>query len=449
MPSTDTVLTLLESPEVKNTALRAALEEVNEVDIAEVFNDVDSATLVRLFRLLSKDTQADVFSYLNAENQAHLLTALADREVADIVNGMFADDATDLAREMPSNVVTRILSLASAETRKDINMLLQYPEGSAGSLMTTEFVTLKVDMTVEEAFARIRKTGLHKETIYTCYVMNDSRVLEGVVSVRQLLLATPETAMRDIMSVHPISVTTTTDVEEVAMRIRKYDFMSLPVVDSEGRIVGIVTTDDIIGVIRRANTEDIERMAAIAPSGDTPYLKTGVLRLTSRRILWLFVLMVSGLFTGMIIGAFQDKLRALPLLIWSVPMLMDGGGNAGCQASTLVIRGLALGEVSPKDSGRILIKEFLVGLMCGACMVPIALLKVLLIDRGTALAGLTVGLSMAVAMTVAKVIGSQLPLLAKICRLDPAVMTAPLITTISDTCSISVYFLLATLLLGI
>jgi magnesium transporter len=436
------ILGLLNNPETKNCEIKAALEKFNIVDIAGLFNDLDNANLVRIFHLLSKDTGAEVFAYLDNEKQQHLLEILTDTEISYIVNDMFADDAADITREMPSNIVTKILALASPQARKEINMLLQYPESSAGSIMTTEFVWLKKEMTVAEAFARIRKTGLHKETVYTCYVTDPSRKLEGVVSVRQLLLADTESSIGSIMDTRVIYAKTQSDVEEVAELIQKYDFMNLPVVDSECRIVGIVTSDDIVGVIRRANTEDIERMAALSPSTQ-PYLKTGVFKLTSQRIVWLGILVIVSMFTGMLIKGFEAKLTVL--LVCSLPMLMDSSGNAGSQASTMIIRGLALNQVAPRNSGKILLKEILVGLMCGATMIPLAIFKVMVFDGGGIMDGLTVGITMMLVMTFAKIVGSQLPLVLKLLKLDPAVMATPLLATIADTVTISVYFLFAAL----
>lgn len=434
----------INNPLSKNDGIKSMLSELDVADIAELFNKADDEVLYRLIRLTSKDTVAEVFSELDYDKQEHLLRVMSDKDIAAIVNDMFSDDAADLARELPANIVKRMLRNASEETRKDINMILQYPEDSAGSIMTTEFVDLKGNLTVDDAFKRIKRTGLHKQTIYTCYVVDSARKLQGVVSIRSLLLCDRNTVISDIMDRNTIFVRTSDDQETVSKVFSKYGFLCVPVVDSEERLVGIITVDDILRVIEEETTEDIERMNALSPS-DKPYLKTNPFRLASKRIIWLLVLMVSGIFTGLLMKTFSHYLSAV--LLMSLPLLMDSGGNSGSQSSTTIIRGLALSEIQVKSAGRIAIKEAAIGLLCSACIAPVIILKVVFIDGGTFMSGLVVGLTLIGVMTFANTAGSLLPLGVKALKLDPAVMATPLIATLSDASTLLIYFGFAALLL--
>jgi magnesium transporter len=438
------LLELIENSATPNNTLKDALFYSNPADVSELFNTLDNASIFRVFHLLSKDMAAEVFSDLDGEKQEHLLRVMTDRQVANIVNEMFADDATDLLREMPANLVKKLLANADEETRRDVNLLLAYPESSAGSIMTTEFVKLNKEMNVSEVFGVIRRTGLLKETVYTCYVTDSSRRLEGVVSVKDLLLADGDALVEDVMDDNVIYCQTSDDRETAAELIQKYDFMSLPVVDSEKRLVGIVTFDDIMSVIREENTEDIQKMNAILPGGES-YLKTGAVKFASRCITWLLGLLVSGIFTGLILKGVTPYLPLI--LISSLPMLMDSSGNAGAQSSTMIIRGIALNEISGSDVPKILFKEVRIGLICGACMIPLTLLKVTLIDGGTIFVALTVALTIVSAVVIAKALGSMLPFAAKAIKLDPAVMASPLITSIADMCTLVIYFVFAIVLL--
>lgn len=435
---------LINNPLSKNGEIKDALSKLDVADIAELFNETDDEMLHRLIRLTSKDTVAEVFTELDYDKQEHLLRVMSDKDIAVIVNDMFSDDAADVARELPANIVKRMLKNASENTRKDINLILQYPEDSAGSIMTTEFVDLKGDLTVEDAFKRIKRTGLHKQTIYTCYVVDAARKLQGVVSIRQLLLCERSTIISDIMDRNTIFVRTSDDQETVSKVFSKYGFLCVPVVDSEDRLVGIITVDDILRVIKEETTEDIEKMNALSPSSE-PYLRTSPLKLASKRIVWLLVLMFSGIITGFLMKSFSHYLSAV--LLMSLPLLMDSGGNAGAQSSTTIIRGLALSEIEVRSGGKILLKEMLIGLLCSACIAPVIVLKVIFIDGGSFFTGLVVGITLMSAMTLANMIGSMLPLGAKALKIDPAVMASPLITTLSDAGTLLIYFGVAALLL--
>ena len=408
-----------------------------------------------IFRLLPKEQAADTFAYLDNDIQESLIEAFNDKELQDVVNLMYLDDTVDMIEEMPANVVKRILKHARPETRKMINEILQYPEDSAGSIMTIEYVALKKDMTVAQAFDKIRKTGMNKETIYTCYVTDSNRHLEGLVSVKDLLIADQDSLLGDIMETHVISVTTYEDQEEVARQFSKYDFLALPVLDKEERLVGIVTFDDAMDVLQEENTEDIEKMAALVPS-DKPYLKTSAWEMWKKRIPWLLLLMISATFTGMIIGGFEEKLSASVILTSFIPMLMDTGGNSGGQASVMIIRGLSLGEIQLSDLPKVIWKEIRVALLCGISLAAVCFVKLMLVDR--LLFGsdeLTVTVALVVCATLvgtvllAKAIGCTLPILARKIGFDPAVMASPFITTIVDALSLLIYFQLATVILHI
>lgn len=431
----------------KFSEARAVIEEMQPADIAAVFEELDPEQTVMLFRLLPKETAAEAFAYMTPEVQEQVITALTDVEVQGVLDSQFMDDTVDMLEEMPANVVKRVLRLTDSETRGMLNRLLQYKDGSAGSIMTTEFVDLKQDMTIRQAIDRIRRIAVDKETINTCYVTDSARVLEGVVSLRDLIMAKDEERVGDIMEDNPIAVSTDDLDEDVAQLFSKYDMLVLPVVDREHRLVGIITIDDAVDVIQEANTEDFEKMAAMAPSENT-YLKTPAFTHARKRVVWLLILMVSSAITGNIINRYEDAFAAIPLLVSFIPMLMDTGGNCGSQSATLVIRGLALGEIRIKDFFRVVFKEFQVSLLVGLLLVPINVLWIWFLYKNFLIA-VTVGISLFVTICVAKMIGCMLPIAAKKCKLDPAIMASPLITTIVDACSIFVYFNVALAILHV
>ena len=431
----------------KFSEARAVIEEMQPADIAAVFEELDPEQTVMLFRLLPKETAAEAFAYMTPEVQEQVITALTDVEVQGVLDSQFMDDTVDMLEEMPANVVKRVLRLTDSETRGMLNRLLQYKDGSAGSIMTTEFVDLKQDMTIRQAIDRIRRIAVDKETINTCYVTDSARVLEGVISLRDLIMAKDEERVGDIMEDNPIAVSTDDLDEDVAQLFSKYDMLVLPVVDREHRLVGIITIDDAVDVIQEANTEDFEKMAAMAPSENT-YLKTPAFTHARKRVVWLLILMVSSAITGNIINRYEDAFAAIPLLVSFIPMLMDTGGNCGSQSATLVIRGLALGEIRIKDFFRVVFKEFQVSLLVGLLLVPINILWIWFLYKNFLIA-VTVGISLFVTICVAKMIGCMLPIVAKKCKLDPAIMASPLITTIVDACSIFVYFNVALAILHV
>lgn len=430
------------------TTLRQQMAEMNDADVAVIMEELDETEMLKVFRILPKDLAADVFSYLEVENQQWIITSLSDREAANIIDNLMADDAVDLLEEMPANIVTRLLANANPETRRDINLLLRYPEDSAGSLMTVEFVDLKEDLTVEEAIARIRKVGLVSETINICYVLDAQRRLVGTITLRALLFGDPEERISDLMHENVISIHTLMDQEEVAAQFKKYDFISMPVVDNEKRLVGIITVDDVVDIMEEEATEDIEKMAAIMPS-DKSYMKTGIWETYKKRIPWLLLLMVSATFTGQIINGFQDALSVCTVLTMFIPMLMDTGGNAGGQASVTVIRGLSLGEIEYRDTLRIVWKEMRVAVLCGLSLAAANFAKLMLFDRVGITVALVVCIALVSAIIIAKVIGCTLPILAKRVGFDPAVMASPFITTIVDALSLLIYFQIARGIMGI
>lgn len=401
-----------------------------------------------MFRLLPKELAADTFVEMDEESQELLILGFSDRELKEVIDELYVDDAVDLVEEMPATVVKRILRQTAPEMRKMINEILKYPEDSAGSIMTTEYVNLRPEMTVAEALKRIRMTGVDKETIYTCYVTGPDRTLTGIVTAKALLLSQNEQKIADIMESHVISVQTMTDQEQVALMFNKYNFLALPVVDQENRLVGIVTVDDAMDVMQEETTEDIEKMAAIVPS-DRPYMRTGIWTTFKQRIPWLLILMVSATFTGMIITSFENALAAQVVLTAFIPMLMDTGGNSGSQASVTIIRGLSLNEIHFKDLFRILWKELRVGILCGTVLAAANFIKLLLIDRVSITVAFTVCLTLTVTVILAKLVGCSLPMLAKKIGFDPAVMASPFITTIVDAFSLLIYFQIASLLLGL
>ena len=449
----DQLLELVENKQFRR--LKELLSEMNEVDIAEFMDEVPPEKLIVVFRLLPKELAADVFTYLeDSEDQEKLIGALSDQELRAILDELYLDDTVDIIEDMPANVVSRILRNTDAATRSQINQLLKYPEDSAGSIMTTEFVYLHPDATVEESFARIRKVGVDKETIYTCYVTR-RRQLEGVVTVKNLLLSSYETKIRDIMETNVLSVTTHEDKEDVAQMFSKYDLTALPVVDAENRLVGIITVDDAMDVIEEETTEDFEKMAAILPS-DKPYLKTGVVETVKSRIPWLMLLMLSATFTGIIITSFESALAACVVLTSFIPMLSGTGGNSGSQSSTAIIRALSLDEVDLSDVLAVVWKEVRVAAVCGVCLGAANFVKMLLIDRTlmhnpevTIAVAAVVSLTLVLTVVCAKVVGCTLPLAAERIGIDPAVMAAPFITTVVDALSLLIYFAIATRILGI
>ncbi len=427
---------------------RQEVVELNEADIASILEDLEAEERMKIFRILPKSIAADVFSYLPIEQEQEIITSLSDKEAGNIVQNLFSDDAADLMEEMPANVVHRILANTDPATRRDINNLLQYPEDSAGSIMTVKFVDLKESLTVEEALLKIKKTGVDKETIDICYVLDKSRCLIGTISLRKLIISEREEKIGDIMNENTITVKTLTDQEDVAHAFKKYDFTSLPVVDSENRLVGIVTIDDIVDIIEQEATEDIEKMAAIMPT-DKPYMRTGVFATWKKRIPWLLLLMISATFTGKIISGFEDALSACVVLTAFIPMLMDTGGNAGGQASVTIIRGLSLDEIEYRDIFKIVWKEFRVAIICGITLAVANFAKLLLIDRVDIMVAVVICISLVLTVVIAKFVGCTLPVLAKRIGFDPAVMASPFITTIVDALSLLIYFGVATKLLKI
>ena len=430
------------------TRLRQKLIELYDADIAQVLEEIPEEDMIKVFRILPKDKAADVFAYLEVEHQQMIITSLSERDAANIINNMMADDAADLFEEMPANVVRRILASASADTRRDINHLLRYPDSSAGSIMTVEFVDLKENLTVAQALERVRKVGRDSETINNLYVLDKSRTLLGILTLRGLLLADPDKTVGEIMETNVVSVNTLMDQEDVAKQFKKYDFTAMPVVDNENRLVGIITVDDIVDIMEEETTEDIEKMAAIVPT-DKPYMKTSVFATWKKRIPWLLLLMVSATFTGSIMKNFEEALGAIPALSFFIPMLMDTGGNAGGQASVTVIRGLSLEEIAFKDFFKVCWKEMRVAFLCGITLAACNFLKLLFFDKVGVMIAFVVCITLIVAIFVAKLVGCSLPMVAKRLGFDPAVMASPFITTIVDALSLIVYFAVATNILGI
>nr|WP_077611533.1 magnesium transporter [Clostridium sp. Marseille-P2415] len=428
--------------------LKEVMTEFNEMDIATFIEALDSEKTVVVFRMLPKELASEVFACLEVEKQRHIINSITDHELGTIVEDLFVDDAVDMLEELPASVVKRVLQNAAADTRKLINQFLNYPENSAGSIMTAEYVGLKKTMTVEQAFTYIRKHGVDKETIYTCYVMDGKRRLEGVVTVKDLLMNPYELTIGDIMDTHVIKAVTTEDQEAVAESFQKYDLLSLPVVDHEERLVGIVTVDDVVDVMEQEATEDFEKMAAMLPS-EKPYLKTSVFQLAKNRIVWLLVLMVSSMITGGILARYEAAFAVIPLLVTFIPMLTDTGGNAGSQSSTMIIRGMAVGEIGTKDIFRVIFKELKVALIVGMILGLVNYVRLMILYPGQEMLCLTVMLSLLVTVVLAKTIGAVLPIAAKVFRMDPAIMAAPLITTIVDAVSLIIYFRLACKLLGL
>lgn len=437
----DIFVKLLEQRQFK--AVRSILDVMNEVDIASLLCGLNDRALALAFRLIPKDKAAEVFSNMETSMQTYLVEIFSEKELKDLLDDLYMDDTVDLLEELPANLVNRILDAVSASDRSLINQLLDYPEDSAGSIMTTEYVDLRETMTVAQSMAHIKQTGIHKETIYTCYV-TDKRKLTGIVSAKDLMTSDDEMLIRDLMETEIISVNTHTDQEAVTQLFTKYDLLALPVLDQDGRMVGIVTFDDAMDVMVEEATEDITKMAAMSPNEKT-YFETSVFDHAKHRILWLLILMFSATVTGTIITKYEDAFAAIPLLVAFIPMLMDTGGNCGSQSSTLVIRGIALNEIQFHDIFRVIFKEFRVSLIVGTALALANGARILLM-YGNAPLALVIGLSLIGTVILSKLIGCVLPLFAKKIGLDPAIMASPLITTLVDTCSILIYFNIATLL---
>ena len=441
----------------KYVLVKKEFADMNEADIAEVLEELQeelpTQEFIRVFRLLPKDIAADVFAHLPVEIEQYIINSLTDKETTNIIENMFADDAADLMEEMPASVVRRILALASDETRNDINHLLKYPEDSAGSIMTVEFADLKENITVKQALERIRKIGIDKETINTCYVLDLQRHLVGSVTLRTLLLGNPDAIVSDIMDENVITVSTLDDQETVARQFQKYDFMAMPVVDSENRLVGIITVDDILEIIEEEATEDMENMAAILPS-DKSYFRTGIFETFKSRIPWLLILMISATITGTIIDSFEAKLAGITGLVAFIPMLMDTGGNSGGQASVTIIRAISLNEVEFKDIFRVIWKEIRVAVLCGLTLAVVNFIRVLIMNAlGTGITheaimvNITVCITLCITVMCAKLVGCMLPILANQLGFDPAVMASPFITTIVDAISLVLFLKIATFML--
>ena len=442
---------LLENRQMRS--LQLILEDMNEFDVAEFLSEIDEKRRPMVFRMLSKETAADVFANFDVDDQETIINSITDSELSVIMDELYMDDVVDMMEELPANVVKRVMRAAKPDHRRLINQYLNYPENSAGSIMTAEFVDLKKYMNVRESIARIRKIGEDKETIYICFVTTSDRKLEGIVTVKDLLLHDDDMIIEEIMDTNVIYANTTDDQEEVSEKISDYDLLAIPVVDRERRLVGIITVDDVIDVMEEEATEDFEKMAAMTPS-DKPYSKTPVWEIWRNRIPWLMFLMISATFTSMIITGYEDSLAAQAVLISFIPMLMGTGGNSGAQASTAVIRSISLGDVEPKDAFAVLWKEWRVSLMAGASLAAVNFIKMNLVDRMllnnpsvTLIVAATVSISIIFIVMFAKVVGSLLPILAKKIGVDPAVMANPLISTITDTVSLMIYFFIARILL--
>lgn len=430
------------------TNLRQLLTEMNEADIAVLMEELEAEEMLKVYRILPKDLAADVFSYLETDSQQFIINSLSDKEAGSVIDNLMADDAADLLEEMPANVVRKLLANANPDTRQAVNQLLCYPEDSAGSIMTVEYVSLKENLTVNQAIERIRAVGLDSETINICYVLDARRELVGTVALRYLLLSDGDDIIGEIMHENVISINTLMDQEQAAAQFKKYDFTAMPVVDNEKRLVGIITVDDVVDILQEEATEDMEKMAAIVPS-DKPYMKTGVFETWKKRIPWLLLLMISATFTGSIITSFEDALSVCVILTAYIPMLMDTGGNAGGQASVTIIRGLSLNEIEFSDALLVVWKEIRVAMLCGLTLAVANFAKLLLFDKVTVLVAAVVCLTLMAAVLIAKVVGCILPMLAKKIGFDPAVMASPFITTIVDALSLLIYFRFATLVLGI
>ncbi len=439
---------VLELLEQKNFGeLKKYLERINGADFPSIFDAVEDKDMIIIFRLLNKEEAAEVFAELDSDLQEKLINSFTDKELKYVVDNLFMDDTVDMIEEMPSNVVKRILKNVSEQDRKVINEILNYPDDSAGSIMTTEFVDLKENMTVADAFDKIKKIGLKKETVYNCFVLDVNRKLLGVIDLKDLLVAERDEKITDLMDENVVTVTTLDDKEDVANILAKYDYVALPVVDKENRLVGIVTVDDAIDVIQDEVSEDFEKMAAISPNEDG-YYKTSVVKHAKNRIVWLLFLMLSSIVTGAVITHYETAFAALPILVSFIPMIMGTGGNCGSQSSTLVIRGLAVDEIKPKDFLKVWWKEIRVALIVGVIMAVVNCIRILIQYKDLQL-GVVVGLTLIITIALAKSLGCLLPLVCKKLKLDPAIMAAPLISTMLDTCSCLVFFNVAVIIMGL
>ncbi len=439
---------VLELLEQKNFGeLKKYLERINGADFPSIFDAVEDKDMIIIFRLLNKEEAAEVFAELDSDLQEKLINSFTDKELKYVVDNLFMDDTVDMIEEMPSNVVKRILKNVSEQDRKIINEILNYPDDSAGSIMTTEFVDLKENMTVADAFDKIKKIGLKKETVYNCFVLDVNRKLLGVIDLKDLLVAERDEKITDLMDENVVTVTTLDDKEDVANTLAKYDYVALPVVDKENRLVGIVTVDDAIDVIQDEVSEDFEKMAAISPNEDG-YYKTSVVNHAKNRIVWLLFLMLSSIVTGAVITHYETAFAALPILVSFIPMIMGTGGNCGSQSSTLVIRGIAVDEIKPKDFLKVWWKEIRVALIVGIIMAVVNCIRILIQYKDLQL-GVVVGLTLIITIALAKSLGCLLPLICKKLKLDPAIMAAPLISTMLDTCSCLVFFNVAVIIMGL
>ena len=440
------ILNLIEQKEY--ILLKEELKKIRSIDIAEIFDELDKKNTIILFRLLQKDKAAEVFSHLTYQQRRDIVGAMNETQLKEILEELFFDDKIDFLEEMPSNAIKRILMSCKEEERKLINQFLKYPENSAGSLMTIEYVDLKKEMTVKEALNYIKKVGMNRETVYTCYVLDEKRKLEGIVSLRKLVLSDEDMLIKDIMERDIILTHTMDDREYITSLFKKYDFIALPVVDKENRLVGIITIDDIVDVMDKVTTEDFHRMAAMEPT-DEEYLHTNVFALAKKRIPWLLVLMLSATFTGGIIGKYESVLESIVALNMFIPMLMDSAGNAGTQSSTLIIRGLALGQLQMSDYLKIFWKELRVSSLVGFVLAIINFLRIITIEKISNDIALTVSVTLFFTVVLAKVVGGLLPVIAKKLKTDPAIMAGPLITTIVDALALIVYFNIAHFMLGV
>ena len=442
----DTIMELLNNN--KYQEIKKILNDTNDVDVAELINDIDTNYRLKIFRLLNKESSANVFSYLDIDIQQELINSLSDNETMNIINNLYTDDAVDLLDELPSNVVKKILNNVNKQTRNDINRLLNYEDNSAGSIMTTEYIEFKENITVSEALKQLRKKHEDLVSIYTGFVISTSRMLIGTITLKDLIFSTPNKKIKNIMNKNFISVKTYQDQEEVATIMQDYDLTNIPVTDKDDRLVGIITVDDVIDILEEEATEDIEKMAAIVPT-EKPYLKLSIFDIYKSRIPWLLLLMISATFTGKIIEHYEASLQAYVILTAFIPMLMDTGGNAGGQASVTIIRGLSLNEIEFKDIFKVIFKEFRVSLLIGITLAIANFIKLILIDHVTVIIAFVICLTLVITLMLAKIIGCSLPIGAKKLGFDPAVMASPFITTIVDAVSLITYFKIAALLLGI
>jgi len=442
------IIELIKEGSLDIAKLKLLLSDMNTVDIAEILEELGREKIVQIFRILPKAIASDVFAYIDTDHQQTIIETLTDSEIGEIINKLFVDDAVDFIEEMPANVVKRVLQNVPFAKRKIINQILQYPDDSAGSIMTTEYIDLREGTKVEEAFDTIRTIGINKETIYNCYVIRNDRLLLGGVSAKTLMLSKPQDNIASIMDIDIAFAYTTDDREIVVELFKKYNLLAMPVVDKEQRLVGIITVDDIVDVIVEESTEDIEKMAALVPSEET-YLKTTIFQHARNRFVWMLILMLSATITGTIISSFEKGLMAIPILMAFIPMLMNTGGIAGSQSSTLIIRGMAVGEIELKDILIILWKELRVGILCGLGLGLVNFVRVLIMNNNDWKLCITITISLFCTILMAKTVGSVLPIFAKRLKIDPAIMSAPLLTTIVDAVSLIIYFSFAKLIFGL